>query len=34
MDLIGARILRVLQEDAPLSQRDLADRVRLPQNVC
>ncbi|RME67227.1 MAG: Lrp/AsnC family transcriptional regulator [Alphaproteobacteria bacterium] len=34
IDRIDANILRVLQEDAGLSQRDLADRVGLSQNAC
>lgn len=34
LDEIDRRILRALQKDATLSQRDLADRVGLSQNAC
>jgi len=34
LDRIDAAILRVLQKDASLSQRDVADRVGLSQNAC
>ncbi|MDZ5699750.1 MULTISPECIES: Lrp/AsnC family transcriptional regulator [Phyllobacteriaceae] len=34
IDHIDKRILRELQQDAALSQRDLADRVGLSQNAC
>ncbi len=34
IDEIDRRILRALQKDATLSQRDLADRVGLSQNAC
>ncbi len=34
IDRIDAAILRILQEDAGLSQRDLADRVGISQNAC
>lgn len=34
IDQIDRRILRELQRDASLSQRDLADRVGLSQNAC
>ncbi|MBS1302246.1 Lrp/AsnC family transcriptional regulator [Loktanella sp. SALINAS62] len=34
LDSIDAAILRVLQKDASLSQRDVADRVGLSQNAC
>jgi Lrp/AsnC family transcriptional regulator len=34
LDRIDAAILRVLQKDASLSQRDVAERVGLSQNAC
>lgn len=34
IDRIDATILRILQEDAGLSQRDLAERVGISQNAC
>lgn len=34
LDQIDTRILKELQKDATLSQRDLADRVGLSQNAC
>lgn len=34
IDQIDRRILRELQQDAGLSQRDLADRVGVSQNAC
>ncbi|WP_284166001.1 Lrp/AsnC family transcriptional regulator [Frigidibacter sp. SD6-1] len=34
IDQIDRAILRVLQKDASLSQRDLAERVGLSQNAC
>ncbi|TMV09918.1 Lrp/AsnC family transcriptional regulator [Ruegeria sediminis] len=34
LDHIDMRMLRELQQDATLSQRDLADRVGLSQNAC
>lgn len=34
MDQIDRAILRALQKDASLSQRDLAERVGLSQNAC
>ena len=34
LDAIDAAILRVLQRDASLSQRDVAERVGLSQNAC
>ena len=34
LDAIDAAILRVLQRDATLSQRDVAERVGLSQNAC
>ena len=34
IDQIDLRILRELQEDSSLSQRELADRVGLSQNAC
>ena len=34
IDHIDARILQCLQQDAGLSQRDLAERVGLSQNAC
>ncbi len=34
MDHIDHKILRALQQDASLSQRELADRVGLSQNAC
>lgn len=34
IDQIDRRILRELQEDASVSQRDLADRVGISQNAC
>ena len=34
IDHIDIAILRALQQDASLSQRDLADRVGLSQNAC
>ncbi|UUP18098.1 Lrp/AsnC family transcriptional regulator [Nitratireductor thuwali] len=34
LDQFDLRILRTLQRDASLSQRDLADRVGLSQNAC
>ncbi|NRB35822.1 MAG: Lrp/AsnC family transcriptional regulator [Rhodobacteraceae bacterium] len=34
LDSIDRQILRVLQEDAALSQRDIAERVGLSQNAC
>lgn len=34
IDHTDRRILRTLQQDASLSQRDLADRVGLSQNAC
>ncbi len=34
LDQIDTRILRQLQKDATLSQRELADRVGLSQNAC
>jgi len=34
LDSIDASILRTLQRDASLSQRDLADEVGLSQNAC
>ncbi|MEY8842990.1 Lrp/AsnC family transcriptional regulator [Cribrihabitans sp. XS_ASV171] len=34
MDHIDHKILRSLQQDASLSQRELADRVGLSQNAC
>lgn len=34
IDQIDRSILRVLQQDASLSQRDIADRVGLSQNAC
>ena len=34
LDQIDTRILKELQKDATLSQRELADRVGLSQNAC
>ena len=34
IDQIDTRILKELQKDATLSQRELADRVGLSQNAC
>lgn len=34
LDQMNRRILAALQEDASLSQRDLADKVGLSQNAC
>ncbi|WP_170340505.1 Lrp/AsnC family transcriptional regulator [Ruegeria arenilitoris] len=34
IDLIDKRLLRELQKDATLSQRELAERVGLSQNAC
>ena len=34
MDHIDLAILRTLQQDSSLSQRELADRVGLSQNAC
>ncbi|MFC3616200.1 Lrp/AsnC family transcriptional regulator [Lutimaribacter marinistellae] len=34
MDQFDHKIIRALQQDASLSQRDLADRVGLSQNAC
>ncbi|TJZ79945.1 Lrp/AsnC family transcriptional regulator [Paracoccus hibiscisoli] len=34
LDAIDSAILRVLQRDASLSQRDVAERVGLSQNAC
>lgn len=34
MDFIDTKILKALQQDAGLSQRELADRVNLSQNAC
>ena len=34
IDHIDTRILKELQKDATLSQRELADRVGLSQNAC
>ncbi|KUJ79583.1 Lrp/AsnC family transcriptional regulator [Ruegeria profundi] len=34
LDRIDTRILKELQQDATLSQRELADRVGLSQNAC
>nr|WP_170538036.1 Lrp/AsnC family transcriptional regulator [Ruegeria arenilitoris] len=34
IDQIGKRLLRELQKDATLSQRELAERVGLSQNAC
>jgi Lrp/AsnC family transcriptional regulator len=34
IDTIDRKIVRILQQDATLSQRELADRVGLSQNAC